>query len=132
MDQIIIAGNVIKTIVAITEKDHIHGLMFKPWPPPIMTFPYKTSEVRKFWMQNCPSPLDIIFCRGGKVIQVFAGEPHSERHIGPDEPCDLVIEMPLGMAKALAVRPGQEALLRCSIRTIASNYIETLRKIVNE
>lgn len=132
MDQIVIGENVIGTVVAITEQDHVRGLMFKPWPPPVMTFPYKTAEVRKFWMKNTPSPLDIIFCRAGEVISVFMGEPGSMRHIGPDEPVDLVVEMPFGMAQALGIGPGQSVKLCQSISTIASGYTETLRKIVNK
>ena len=124
MDYIVINGNVIGTIVAVTEQDHIRGLMFKSWPPPIMTFPYKTAEVRKFWMQNCQSPLDIIFCRANKIVGIFTGKPYSEFHLGPDEPTDLVVEMPSGMAKALDITVGASIQLKPSIYTIAANYSE--------
>jgi len=132
MDQIIIANNAIETLVAITEEDHETGLMYKPWPTPIMTFPYDKAEIRKFWMKNCYSPLDIIFCRQGQIVAIHSGEPLSERFIGPDEPTDLVVEMPRGMAKALAVQPGQRVLLKRSIYTIAASYVDSLRKMLNK
>src|ERR1700749_4156598 len=103
MDYIVINENIIGTIVAVTEAEHARGLMFKPWPQPVMTFPYRKAEARKFWMKNCPGPLDLIFCRAGKVIKIVTGQPYSELHIGPDEPTDLVVEMPAGMAKILNI-----------------------------
>lgn len=98
------------TLVAQTEEDHARGLMFKPWPPPVMCFPYKKATVRKFWMKNCQSPLDIIFCRGNKIISIHKGEPHSTAMVGPNEPSDFVVELPYGTARKYGFKPGNEVV----------------------
>jgi uncharacterized membrane protein (UPF0127 family) len=129
MDYLVIDDKTIGTIVAVTEQDHIRGLMFQPWPPPIMAFPYKKAEVRKFWMKNTISPLDIIFCRAGRVVAIVAGKPHSELHVGPNEPTDLVVEMPFGMAKTLNIVAGSSIKLRASLNTIAAQYYDHLKQV---
>jgi uncharacterized membrane protein (UPF0127 family) len=125
---IIFANNKLKTLVAITDEDHENGLMFKTPPIPTMSFPYNKAEVRKFWMKNCPSPLDIIFCNGGKIINIYKGLPFSERMIGPSSPIDLVVETQHGLANSLGLAPGQPVSLQCSIDTIAASYSYALRK----
>ena len=52
MDKVSIGDNVLDTLVAVTEEEHNKGLMRTPWPPPVMSFPYETAEVRKFWMKK--------------------------------------------------------------------------------
>ena len=126
MDKIIISNGskniVIGTKIAITEKDHEQGLMFKAWPPPIMSFPYDTLEVRSFWMHNTPSPLDIVFCKDNKVVGVFAGTPLSLEHLGPKLPINLVVEMPLGYARKLNINSNTKIELKYSLITLAKKY----------
>lgn len=129
MDRLKIGSRVINTLVAITEKDHQRGLMFQAWPPPVMSFPYNTATVRKFWMKNTISPLDLVFCCNGKVISIHAGEPLSLDYIGPDQPTDLVVELPQGAAKTLGITVGQDISLHYSLKTIAARYRYTLSKI---
>ena len=129
MDKLKVGFKVVNTLVAVTDQDHEHGLMFKAWPPPIMSFPYNIAAVRKFWMKNTISPLDLIFCCNDKVISIHAGNPLSLDYIGPNQPTDLVVEMPQGMAKILDVVVGQNISLHCSLRTIAARYSHTLSKI---
>lgn len=128
MDRIVLGENTVDTLVAITEDDHITGLMYKRWPPPVMTFPYNKAEVRKFWMRNTISPLDIIFCRAGKVIAICEGQPLSLDYIGPDEPTDLVVELPRGLARTLKLAVGQDVYLRSSIKTVAAMYEYNLKQ----
>ena len=85
-----------KAVAAITPLEQSYGLMYHKWPPPVMFFPYKDASVRKFWMKNTVSPLDIVFCRDNKIISIVAGDPLSTAMIGPNEPCDLVVEFPKG------------------------------------
>lgn len=127
MDKIVIGDNIINTLVAITEDDHIVGLMYKPWPPPIMTFPYKTAGIRKFWMRNTISPLDIIFCCADKILSIHQGKPFSLDYIGPDEPSDMVIEMPQGLSRTLHISIGQNVILRPSLKTMAAIYSNSLK-----
>lgn len=121
-DEIILGGHKFSTLVAITEDEHIKGLMHKAWPPPVMIFPYETAEVRKFWMKNTPSPLDIIFCNDNKIISINNGEPLSTKLIGPNEPSDLVVEVPLGTVNKLGIKIGDPVKINYSIYTIAKKY----------
>ena len=105
-DAISIKGQVFNTLVAVTEDEHRKGLMYQNWPPPIMVFPYKRAEKRRFWMYNTPTPLDIIFCRANCVIGIFKGEPFSTKLVGPEEPSDFVVELPAGTAASLGLSVG--------------------------
>lgn len=105
-DVISIKGQIFPTLVAVTEQEQRQGLMYRKWPLPIMTFPYRTAAPRRFWMQNTTSPLDIVFCKANRVIGIFQGEPMSTKLIGPDEPSDLVIELPVGTAGRLGLETG--------------------------
>jgi uncharacterized protein len=105
-DTISIKGQVFETLVAITEQEQQCGLMNKSWPPPIMVFPYKKADIRRFWMKNTISPLDIIFCRDNCVVGIFKGNPCSTALIGPNELSDLVVELPAGTASQLGLRVG--------------------------
>lgn len=110
------------TKVAITEKEKSRGLMHVNWPPPIMAFPFSNSQVRKFWMKDTPSPLDVLFCRAGKIIAVEQGEPFSEKYFGPHEESDLVVELPSGMANKLSLQKNQEVKLCWSISSLAKKF----------
>jgi len=121
-DRIIINGKQFNTLVAITGDEVAKGLMFKSWPPPVMSFPFAKTSVRKFWMKNTISPLDIIFCRDGKVIGVFAGKPLSLDNVGPDEPCDLVVELPAGTAKSHNILVGDPVKLSYTISTLSKKF----------
>ena len=93
---------------AITREEQYQGLMDIDWPPPLMVFPYKKAAIKKFWMKNTPSPLDIIFCYANRVIYIDNGIPFDETHVGPNKPCDLVIEAPLGFAQENGIKVGSK------------------------
>ena len=122
MDKVSIGDNVLDTLVAVTEEEHNKGLMRTPWPPPVMSFPYETAEVRKFWMKNTISPLDILFCKNDHVIAIHEGEPLSTHLIGPNEPSDLVVELPLGTANKLGIAVGDPVHIKYSVNTVAKRY----------
>lgn len=128
MDKIIIGNYELPTLIALTEEEQKMGLMGRTWPPPIMAFPYNSARIRKFWMKNTISPLDIIFCRAGTVLSIINGEPLSLNHVGPDEPSDLVIELPKGMAKKLGVTVGTKTKLVYGLFTLARSYEMKLSK----
>jgi uncharacterized membrane protein (UPF0127 family) len=105
-----INGESFPTLIAVTEEEQARGLMFREWPPPVMAFPSKLG-VRKFWMKNTYCPLDIVFCRGGKIIQICRGEPLSTMAVGPNHPSDLVVEFPAGTMDKYGVRVGDKIAL---------------------
>ena len=121
-DRLYIGKYVFDTLVAVSEEEQTIGLMFRKWPPPVMTFPYKTAGVRKFWMKNTISPLDILFCREGYIIDICKGEPMSTCMIGPNKPVDLVIELPYGTATDKNIKIGQKVHLRRSLETIKKHF----------
>ncbi len=129
-DEIIISGHRFPALVAITDKEHETGLMWRKWPPPVMIFPYKNATVRKFWMKNTLSPLDILFCRGNKIVDICYGEPLSTRMIGPDAPTDLVIELPHGTVKERGIRIGDQVRPVLSNKTIARDVHNIFRGIL--
>jgi uncharacterized membrane protein (UPF0127 family) len=100
VSKIKIGNNIFNTLVAITEDEHVQGLMYIDPPAPIMSFPYKNAKIRKFWMKNTKAPLDILFCFNNKILDIYTGEPYSLDLIGPDLPADLVIETPKGFCKS--------------------------------
>ena len=114
MDIIKISEHEFPTILAITAEEQEKGLMFQPWPPPIMTFVYSQPSVNKFWMKNTQSPLDILFCFSGQIIAIENGEPHSTKIIGDNRLSDLVIELPSGTCTAHDIRMGNNVELKCS------------------
>lgn len=129
MDKIIFGDYSLTTLVALTDEEQQQGLMRKPWPPPIMSFPYETAQIHKFWMKDTFCPLDIVFCRDDQVIALSAGEPLSLKHIGPDVPSDLVVELPRGMAHNLGIVPGTPAKLVCGLFTLAKKLeLKMLKK----
>ncbi|MDP2683504.1 MAG: DUF192 domain-containing protein [bacterium] len=117
-DKIHIGDNQFDTIVAVTDEEHATGLMYKPWPPPVMIFPYSVGDYRKFWMKNTPSPLDIIFVRAGKIVGIFKGEPMTTASVGPNEPTDMVVELPHGTAERLGISVGDSVVPCYSAGTI--------------
>jgi uncharacterized membrane protein (UPF0127 family) len=126
-DYILVNGNKITTKLAITEDEQETGLMGQSWPPPVMSFPFETKAIRKFWMKNTPSPLDIIFCNSGRVLEIHYGEPYSQSFLGPNHPVDLVIEMPRGQAEKLGIAIGVKVKLKYSIVSLGKRYSNNLK-----
>lgn len=102
------------TLVALTMEEQQRGLMGYAWPPPNMIFLYKNASIRKFWMKNTPSPLDILFCNNNEIIAICYGEPNSHNLIGPNKDCDLVIELPFSTCERFKIKRGDRIELNLS------------------
>jgi uncharacterized membrane protein (UPF0127 family) len=126
MDKVIFSDYALPALVALTEEEQRKGLMSRSWPPPVMVFPYQKEARRKFWMHNTICPLDIVFCRAGYVVDVIPGVPLSLDHVGPDVPCDLVVELPRGMASKLNIVPGVKTKVIYGLSTLSKKYQITL------
>ena len=113
---IYIDNHVLSTLLALSEKEQQTGLMHQPFPPPVMTFVYDSPKLSKFWMKNTPSPLDIVFCCNGSVVEICKGEPFSTKLIGSQE-SDLVVELPYGTADKLGVTLGSRVGLITTKKT---------------
>jgi uncharacterized membrane protein (UPF0127 family) len=101
-----IADQIFETLIAQTVHEHSKGLMYIDPPHPVMSFAYNYPQVNKFWMCNVKMPLDIVFCKSGKVSQIHHGEAHSTRIIGSDDFSDLVVELPFGTVKKTGIKIG--------------------------
>ncbi len=128
MDQIKLGGHIFPTLIASTGEEQARGLMYWSWPHPIMTFIFKGKKAHKFWMKDTPSPLDLIFCRAGKVIEIYTGKPYSLQHLGPEEPVEFVIETPQGLSKFLNINSGCSAEIIYSLSTLTKLYQNNLIK----
>ena len=122
---IYVDSNIFPTLLAISEDEQSKGLMYEPYPPPIMSFVYAEPRIVKFWMKNTPSPLDIVFCCNGNIKQICTGEPLSTKTIGDDYLSDLIIEFPFGTVKNSQIKIGHK------VGIIAPTESE-LKKIIAE
>ena len=129
MDKLYISDHIFPNIkVAITDEEQSVGLMYQKWPPPIMLFPNDNPKVSKFWMKNTPSPLDVIFCKSGKIIGIFYGKPNSTECFGPNDFTDLVIEMPHGFVEEYNITLGNSIRTEYSVDTIVKLYKNSRHK----
>ena len=80
-----------------------------------MLFVYPDVAPRAFWMHEMLIPLDIVWLRGGRVVDLWAdapapgpGQPPA-RHDGPD--ADAVLEVPAGATAAAGLAVGDTVAL---------------------
>jgi len=127
---IFIKNEAFPTLVAISDSEKEVGLMWRKWPPPIMCFPYSTSEIRKFWMKNTISPLDIVFCKDNKIVSICYGQPLSTAMIGPNDPTNLIIEFPYGTVSNYNIKIGDEVKLQLSKEAVMRDINNIFSKIL--
>jgi hypothetical protein len=113
-----ISNNKIPTLLAMSDAEQQLGLMYRTELPPSMSFVYPFPKINKFWMKSTPCALDIVFCCGGKIIDICKGEPMSTRTVGPDSPSDLVVEFPYGTCQEKGIKIG-DAVDLPEMQTIA-------------
>jgi len=128
-DFVEINGQQFITKVAVDADEFETGLMFQPWPPPVMSFPFEKAGIHKFYMKNTPSPLDIVFSYDGKIIDIVEGKPYSLENLGPETFVDLVVELPRGTAEEHGFRLGHKIKLYKSIHTLAKSYQHFLTRL---
>ena len=89
------------------------GMMFKDSMNYAMAFMYPDVAPRSMWMKNVKIPLDMIFCRKGKIVQIQSDVPGC-KPISDDSECpsvesvpsDLVLEIPGGWANKIGLQIG--------------------------
>ena len=86
------------------------GMMFKNSMNYALAFIYPDVAPRNMWMKNVKIPLDMVFCRKGKIVQIQSDVPgckeDSECPSIESVPSDLVLELPGGWATRLGLRIG--------------------------
>jgi uncharacterized protein len=112
------AGQMVQLEVAESAEQQAMGLMFRP-PLPAdrgMLFPFDPPRQVRFWMENTPSPLDIVFLRNGEVKHIAANVPPCDRQpcptYGPWTEIDQVIELRSGRSAELGLKVGDRVSIR--------------------
>ena len=95
--------------LATTPAQTQRGLMYRSNLPDAygMLFIFREDRPQAFWMENTPSPLDIIYIRGdGKVDSIVQGKPFSRQSLPSEGPVRYVLELREGLAEAYGIVPG--------------------------
>ena len=96
--------------VARTGEQHMRGLMHRTDLPIDrgMLFVFQAETPRSFWMQNTPTPLDIVFAdAGGVIVRIAQGTvPFSTVPIRSGGPAQYVLEVHAGETGRLGIGAG--------------------------
>ena len=96
--------------VAASPQAQETGMMYRRSMPANhgMIFPFATSRVLTFWMENTWLPLDLVFIGDdGKVVSIAAdAKPMSRDIISSQVPARSVLELNGGEAARIGLRPG--------------------------
>jgi len=109
--------------IADTAERRARGLMFRTDLPQDrgMLFVFEQTQPVSFWMQNTPSPLDLVFIgEDGRVIDILPGEPFSTASISPGKPSRFVLELNRGTAERVGLVAGTR-LQHPAIDRVAGN-----------
>ena len=100
------------------------GLMQRPALPPLrgMWFPARPSRPMRFWMHNTLAPLDMVFVRDGRVLDIASNVPVCRAlpcssywadadGNGRADFADGVIEIGAGEAERLRVHAGHAVVI---------------------
>lgn len=92
--------------VAKTEEERIKGLSIYNKLPldKGMVFDFGKKDYYSFWMKNMKFPIDIIYIKDNKIVEIFKNvpQPKSEQEIlpviTPKYPADTVLEINAGLS----------------------------------
>lgn len=104
-----VADTIAKRDLGLGERDSLsadHG----------MYFPFDAEQRWVFWMKGMRFPIDIIWIRAGKVVDIDHSVPPPKAlpldTFSPIEPADAVLEVNAGVAQEIGLKPGDEVILR--------------------
>jgi uncharacterized membrane protein (UPF0127 family) len=89
------------------------GLMYREKMPQTagMVFPFDPPRPTTFWMENTILPLDLIFVGAdNRVLNVLPGKPYSRDLIPSNGAAAAVIELNLGEAARIGLKPGDKVV----------------------
>ncbi len=116
--ELTLKGRVFTVEVADTDKKKEKGLGERDALPPDrgMYFPFSSGQHWVFWMKGMRFPIDILWIRDGKIVDIDASVPVAQGEkletYSPVEPADAVLELNAGMAQEIGLRAGDELLLK--------------------
>lgn len=80
-----------------------------------MYFPYERPGLYAFWMRGMRFPIDIIWIRAGRIVDMHVDVPFEPGGNGPTvrprEAADAVLEVPAGYARASGWRIGDRVVV---------------------
>jgi len=81
-----------------------------------MYFPFEIAQKWVFWMKGMRFPIDIVWIRDGKVVDIHRSVPPPKvlplETYSPIEPADAVLELNAGVTADIGLEPGDEVVLR--------------------
>lgn len=105
-----LGNQVIRLEVVASDALRQRGLMFRNSLPPDagMIFVFPREQDQGFWMKDTRIPLDIVYLdRNGKIVSIKHMAPFDTDRTGSDGPAQFAIELNLGKAAELGLKPGQ-------------------------
>ena len=113
-----IATETIQLEVAQTPKQQAIGLMFRESLADDrgMFFPFESERVAQFWMKNVSIPLDMVFLKGDRVVDIAANVPPCRSETcpvyGPEVTVNGVLELRGGKAAELGIDSGDRIKIK--------------------
>lgn len=121
-DYAVINGRKIFLEIVATREKQSQGLMYIKQLPENsgMIFLFEKPEPRSFWMKNMEIPLDIIFLRNRKIINICKNVPpgNESKLYNSAYKSDCAIEVNAGFCDKYNVQAGDFILLSTSVRTV--------------
>lgn len=107
------SGTIIKHFeieIAQSEQHRSDGLMFRTDLPKDrgMLFVFDDEELRFFWMENTPTPLDIIYAdKSGRIVHIANDTtPFSRTPIPSYKPAKFAFEIHSGLSEGIGISIG--------------------------
>ena len=114
------SGRVLEVEVMVSDQDRALGLMFRKSLPEDkgMLFVFERSAFHGIWMKNCRFPIDIVWIRQARIVDLHQDVPFEPGGNGPTvrprQIVDAVLEVPAGYAAASGWRIGDRVKLERS------------------
>ncbi|HEU5395222.1 MAG TPA: DUF192 domain-containing protein [Candidatus Methylomirabilis sp.] len=114
---VLLGGRVrLRVEVAVTVEEQARGLSGRPGllPGTGMLFAYPAPGFRSMWMLGMRFPLDFLWIRDGRIVDLFERIPPPRPGEGPitvnsSEPAQYILEVPAGLIRAHGLRRGDAA-----------------------
>jgi hypothetical protein len=130
-DYAIVKGKKIFLKIADTPEKQLQGLMYVKQMPENygMIFLFDNAEPRSFWMKNTEIPLDIIFLRNRKIINIHRNvrldNQNKNRTYQSAYKSDCAIEVNAGFCDRYNVQVGDFVLLGTGVKDVWGRIKET-------